>query len=523
MKFLIRLLFCLSIISLFSCSNDELDGTPSNLPSNVKSYKLYSFELFKESGRISLEEDTDGIVRFRVNLDQPVATTSAVNIYEGSFNGVNRIMITLNPIQAGETESITVVTQTDNGTRVSYEDLLNIDGHLKILNNLNNNHFDINTFTDLGVNAFAQGDEKMYPLYNNEEVIGVMGMLPREFEGKPMLIGVHLLEADDAYDYLPAIYEGTKATGNFENKLVDLAPILKFASKSSYTNCYDYLTTEAIVNGFGAVLLKKRDVIGKGDVGGNELTGGYNNYKFENVKDLDITGDVTLEERLNGKTLASYNLSSASTTPQSYAVNLNSNNYIQQDSIIVNLGIMPEESSETQYADIRTSKSGRELSYTELIENDYHIRINESTDPTYNGPNYFANADIGTAANSGLVSVTVLEKNEEENFNIFVKVDLFERVNGHTKALIKLTEHFDQDYELYLYEGEDFLDSSAEKVIDFNTLDAANEVDGYARDIQKDVNGLPITYEQIMSTSKHYRLIRKSDNKLVAFAIMQRK
>ncbi|AZQ62702.1 hypothetical protein EI427_10770 [Flammeovirga pectinis] len=520
MKFINRLLFCLSIISLFSCSNDELDDTPSNLPSNSKSYKLYSFELFNEAGSISLEEDLDGVVSFRVNVDQPVITTSAVNIYNGSFNGVNEIMITLNPIPEGSTESITVITQTDNGTRVSYEDLLKIDGHLKILNNINNNHFDINTFTDLGENAFNQGEEKNYPLYNNEDVIGEMVMLPREFEGKPMLIGVNLNDIDETYDYLPAIYEGTKATGNYTKKLVELAPILKFASKSSYTNCSDYLTTEAIENGFGVVLLKTGETIGKGDVGGNELTGSYNDYKFENVRTNKITGNIQLKERLNGKTLITFNLSSQSTTPLSYAVNLNSNNYIQQDSVIANLGIMPAESSEMQYADVRTSLSGRELSYAELTENDYHMRINESSDPTYNGPYYFATADIGTAANSGRVSVTVLEQVESENFDVFVKVDLFERINGDSKALIKLTEGLDQDYDLFLYDGEDHLSTSAKKIINFSSLNVGDE--GFARDIYKDADGELITYNEIISVPRHYRLIRKSDGVLVAHAIMAR-
>lgn len=135
LKFVLLSLF---FIGFISCSHDDdLDDDGESVPPVEENiFSTYSINDLNKSGRISIELGEDNKVRIRVDLDIPTSTENTVKIYDGHFDGTDitaEAYLTLNPIASGETSSVTEVTQSDNGSEVSYEDLISADRHLRVL------------------------------------------------------------------------------------------------------------------------------------------------------------------------------------------------------------------------------------------------------------------------------------------------------------------------------------------------------------------------------------------------------
>ncbi|KXX72317.1 hypothetical protein [Flammeovirga sp. SJP92] len=500
------------VLALFSCSHDELDDSPSTLPIQVNTFATYSIASFSKSGRVDIEMDENDKIIVRVNLNQAVTEENAVKIYNGLFDGTEQeVYLTLNPIPAGQTSSVTEVHQSDNGESIQFEDLVKANRNLRVLLN-SEEPYSINVFTDLGENAFVQSGEKNYPLYDKDSsIVAETVMLPRE-NASQMLVAVKLIEKEDSKEYYPSIITGSAATGSLINEvIVSLPPILKFGNETtgniSFANLSDFTDPMAIDNGFMTVTEESTAglEIGRGDVGGNELTGSYNDYVFDNEKNKSYKGTVRLQERRNGYTLIGYQMHSGDHNPsQNSSVGLYISNHIQyNEGEVTQLVEYQSKSESVFYSDVR------QLKYNELLVSDYHIRMFQGTEDK--GGDYYVVSNIGTAAYTGTTSETSITYFEDIIAEP-LKVKLKQRVNGQTEGVIEFASSINPEerYEITIYKGTDINEEHPTALVNLLSVKSSDGNVSY-RDLHSDANGNSIDYIDMVGGQNHYRVKRKID------------
>ncbi|WP_044201799.1 hypothetical protein [Flammeovirga sp. OC4] len=513
------------LISVFSCSNDDLDDTPSTLPVQVNTFATYSVDEFATSGTVSIELDENDKILVRVELSQPVTEEQTVKIYNGLFDGVNHeVYLTLNPIASGETTSITEVVQSDNGNNIIFEQLVSEDRNLRVLKE-SEDPLSINVFTDLGENAFVQSGEKKYAIIDADSAtVAEAVMLPRENEDTPMLVAVRMIDRDDSKDYYPVIRTGTAATGASTNDIiVSLPTILKFTNDNSaavsFMNLTDYTTPLSIVDGFLIITEETSSgtEVGRGDVGGNELTGNYNDYVFDNEKNKTYDGTVRLQERYNGNVLVAYQMHSGDQNPDDTSlVGMYVSNHIQyNEGMVEMLTDYQAGSGSVFYSDVRAIK------YDALLASDNHIRMFQGTEKD---GDYYVVSNLGTAAYTGInieTSITYFDGVIAEP----LKINLKQRVNEKTEGVIEFDSFIasNETYEIKIYKGTDYNAEHPIELVDFSAYDNMSGPVFY-RDVHSDANSNPIKYIDMVGGQNHYRVYRKlgeGDLEYIGYGIIE--
>ncbi|NLR90783.1 hypothetical protein [Flammeovirga agarivorans] len=516
------LLLLIFTIGFISCDNEE-NPIPSNQPIVSKSYKMIQPEEFTYNGTVNLEEDEDGKIILRVTLDQAASEEYQVQLYNGSIDLSATSIETLTPIAEGETESI-----TDLSEKYTYQELTQINAHLRVIKK--ENDLNIESITELGTNEFDYDGEKTYEITNaSGEVVGYSTFIPRT-DG-PMLVGVNLVNPDNQYEYVIDLYEGTKNSGvKTDNPFIELANIPMFSDNNSYTNLpEEYSTPASIEDAF--LLIEKKPIVqgegyyGKADVGGNELTGEVMMYDFAKPGSEDfINGWVKFEERVNGNVLFSHQMTGDSKPYSSFVINLNDDNYFEQGVILAHLGKTKVDTDEVIYFDLRERKDGTPITYNEIISSEYSVRMNKDSDPEYNGTEYFALSDVGTSALNGTHTISVFNFNHIDYSGEEFTIEMHERINGMAFFKSSYSEFLEESesYRIYLYEGTDYTDESAAQVALVGILDERYNDPTYEEDIiNVDVNGDSINYDQLLERAGHYRLIRQSDEEVIANGLLK--
>ncbi|MBD0400965.1 hypothetical protein [Flammeovirga sp. EKP202] len=514
------------LISVFSCSNDDLDDIPSTLPVQVNTFATYSVDEFATSGAVSIELDENDKIVVRVELPQPVTEEQTVKIYNGLFDGVNHeVYLTLNPITSGETTSITEVVQSDNGDNIIFEQLVSEDRNLRVLKE-GEDPLSIHVFTDLGENAFVQSGEKKYAVIDADSAtVAEAVMLPRENEDTPMLVAVKMMDRDESKDYYPVIRTGTAATGTSTNDIiVSLPTILKFTNDNSaavsFMNLTDYTTPLSIVDGFLSITEETSSgtEVGRGDVGGNELTGNYNDYVFDNEKNKTYDGTVRLQERYNGNVLVAYQMHSGDQNPgNTSSVGMYVSNHIQyNEGMVEMLTDYQAGSGSVFYSDVRAIK------YDALLASDNHIRMFQGTDEK--AGDYYVVSNLGTAAYTGTnteTSITYFDGVIAEP----LKINLKQRVNDQTEGVIEFDTYIgsNETYEITIYKGTDFNAENPTVLVNFSTYDSTGGPVFY-RDVHSDANSNAIDYVDMVGGQNHYRVKRRvegGDYEYIGYGIIE--
>jgi len=122
LKVLIVLVVCLSFTN---CSND--DG-PAQLKSQI--YQLRYVEDPSLLGKIIISQNSDGSSNVRMELNGTSTEVHPTFIYYNSLSQGGPVAITLDP--CGCVVSNTHVTKLDNGNPITFDELINFNGHLKV-------------------------------------------------------------------------------------------------------------------------------------------------------------------------------------------------------------------------------------------------------------------------------------------------------------------------------------------------------------------------------------------------------
>jgi len=126
-------LFLLSFsLVISSCTKEDSDSNPST---SVKVFTLKPVSNSQISGKVTFTKNEDGSTTVLLEI-----SNSSTDIHPAFINYNNAetggsVAITLAPIECECEASTTIVTTLDDGTPITYEQLMEFDGHLSIHQN----------------------------------------------------------------------------------------------------------------------------------------------------------------------------------------------------------------------------------------------------------------------------------------------------------------------------------------------------------------------------------------------------
>lgn len=162
----------LGLIMLHSCSDDDPTPAPP-LTGQQMMFNLMTVGNSGVMGNATFAMREDGATVLTLAL----TGTSSGNMHPAHihFNTAAEggdIAVGLTPVDGATGESVTVITALEDGTSISYEELIEFDGYINVHNSMD----DLATLLaqgDIGQNALT-GESKAYPL-GEKDIDGVSG------------------------------------------------------------------------------------------------------------------------------------------------------------------------------------------------------------------------------------------------------------------------------------------------------------------------------------------------------------
>ena len=125
MKILKVLIVLVVGLSFTNCSNDD---DTAQLRSQI--YQLRYVDDPSLLGKVIISENSDGSSNIRMELNGTSSEIHPTFIYHNNLSQGGPVAITLDP--CGCVVSNTRVTNLDNGNKISFDELINFNGHLKV-------------------------------------------------------------------------------------------------------------------------------------------------------------------------------------------------------------------------------------------------------------------------------------------------------------------------------------------------------------------------------------------------------
>ena len=144
------LLMFLSLAFITACekSDENPEPDPPMETGNEETFNLFLTSTQQLGGTIKFIELDDGTIKVKINISGLDASAShPVHIHNNSSAEGGGIAISLENVVGSSGESETIVSALDDGTSITYEALIDFDGHVKV-------HL---SESDLGT-IIAQGD-----------------------------------------------------------------------------------------------------------------------------------------------------------------------------------------------------------------------------------------------------------------------------------------------------------------------------------------------------------------------------
>jgi len=168
-KLILTALIVLPFIMFTSCNNDG-DNTLISGPS--RTFQLNSVSNPDISGTARFVSNDDGSVTIELRLlGTSVGEIHPAHVHYNSAIEGGGVAISLNPVDGSTGESSTTITQLDDNTPITYQELVTFDGHVNV--HLSSANLGVLVAQgDIGENELT-GQEITYPL--NEVASGISG------------------------------------------------------------------------------------------------------------------------------------------------------------------------------------------------------------------------------------------------------------------------------------------------------------------------------------------------------------
>lgn len=435
----IGLFVLFSLFLLFSCNNDDdpVIEEPKET-GNTKSFNLFSTTTRQISGSVKFAELDNNTTKVEITLSGLSPTGDhPSHIHDNSGAKGGGIAVSLGNVSGASGKSETIVSEKDDGTAITYNELINFNGHINVHESMANLSTVI-TQGDIGPNELTPNFEEYdLPEAGGTGISGDVTFVERvsgeilaiiELENTPAG-GQH-----PAHIHLNSVVSGggisisfNPVNGDTGFSLTDFTE-LDDGTPISLNQLKDF-------DGHVKVHLSAADlatVVAAGDIGGNLLTGEMESYPLMEVAVEGISGTVLFKERINGKTLVEIELEN---TPEGgiHPVHIHANSAAEGGSVIIPLSNVDGTKGKS-LTDVSADKDGNPLTYGDLIVFDGHAMVHLSAEQI---STIVARGDIGNNALTG--EETSYELTELNGSGVSGTFKLQQRKNGFTLATIMLT------------------------------------------------------------------------------------
>lgn len=386
--FLMCLMLASAVIYLSGCDDD--DEPQPQLTGEAKTFTLGPVSDPAISGTVTFAERDDDKVLVTIQLNGTQAgNTHPAHIHVNSAAETGAIILDLTAVTGAGGKSETVVDVLNDGTAVSYEDLLALDAHV----NVHASESDLATLIaqgDIGVNELT-GATKVYTLtpVADPAVTGTLTIAKRQ-KGTSLvtvaLTGTQAGATHNSHFHKNSVAQGgpivinLSAVNGTTGKAVTSVDTLNTGEPITYEELLDY-------NGHFNVHVGSSYVV-QADIGGNELTGDTKVYIPQPVADPNVSGTLTLAKRKRGTTLVTVALTG--TQPgATHNSHFHSNTIAFEGAkpITINLKAV-NGTTGMAITSVDTLNNGTPITYEELLNYNGHFNVHV-------GSTYVVQVDIG--------------------------------------------------------------------------------------------------------------------------------
>ena len=378
----------LSILLMTAGCNDDDDMDPvDQLPELTGKQTVYNLVAANNSGiagTIVFAETTDYATLITVSMSGGTqGGTHPIHIHENSATAGGGIVIELGEVDGSKGSLVVEISETDDGSNVSYDDLINFDGHI----NIHDSPQDLANLvaqTDIGGNVFT-GENEDFDLFGilNQDVKGEVSIHERK-NGKTLV--VIKLEDDDTDTAHPThIHRNTAVEGGpiaISLNAVDAVTKMSFTDINSLDDGtpVSYSALEDF-DGYVNVHLSSdalSTLVVQGDFGQNELTSDDETYDLLENGGSGVSGSVVFTKRRNDETLITITLAG---TPESgtHPAHIHQNPAADGGPIILDLNAVNGDTgmSKTQ---VTVLNDGTPVTYDDLLDLNGHINVHLSNE-----------------------------------------------------------------------------------------------------------------------------------------------
>jgi hypothetical protein len=427
-------LFATTFVYLTGCDDDP----DPQLTGDSKTYDLASVSNPSISGTVTFAERDDDMVVITIELDglQPGGSHPS-HIHANTAAETGDIILDLNAVDGTTGRSETILNTLNDGSPLTYEDLLSLDGYVNVHESASN----LGTLIaqgDIGQNELT-GDTEEYNLgpVSNPAISGVATFAKR-VNGET-LVTVALDGTTDGDVHPSHIHANSAAQGG--GIVIDLNDVDGTTGEShtniSQRNDGTAITYDEMINfnGYLNVHLSSSvlgTLIAQGDIGQNELTGDKKEYPLGPVSNPAISGKATFEKRKNGTTLVTVALT-GTTTGNSHPSHIHANSAAQGGGIVIDLKNI-DGATGISRTSVTQLNSGPAITYDELLNFNGYLNVHLSSASL---ATLIAQGDIGQNELTGDNKVYTL--NPVSDPAISGTVTFAKRKNGNAMITISLT------------------------------------------------------------------------------------
>jgi hypothetical protein len=421
------------LVYLAGCNDDS----GPLLTGDTKNYALASVSDPAINGTVTFAKRDDGqtLITIQLTGTQPGASHPA-HIHANTAAETGGIVLDLADVEGSGGKSETLVKSLNDGTPLSYEELVAFDGYV----NVHKSSTDLGTLVaqgDIGENELT-GDTENFPLgaVSNPGISGTATFAKR-VNGET-LVSVSLIGTTAGDSHPSHIHANTAAQGG--GIVIDLNNIDGTTGKSSTNvdqlNDATPITYDELLNfnGYLNVHLSAAvlgTIVAQGDIGQNKLTGDKEEYDLGPVSNPEISGVATFEKRENGTTLVTVALEGTS-AGDSHPSHIHANSAAAGGGIVIDLTNINGTTGMSRTSVLQLN-NGTAITYDELIEFNGYLNVHLSSAAL---GTLVAQGDIGQNALTGESKVFTL--NAVSDPNISGTTTFAARKNGKTMITISL-------------------------------------------------------------------------------------
>ena len=488
-QFLTCGLIASAVVFLSGCDDEEDPGP--QLTGNTKQYVLNAVSDPAISGTVTFAERDDDQVLITIQLNGTQSgSMHPAHIHANSAAETGPIVLDLNEVNGTDGKSETIVNALNDGTAISYDDLLDFDGYV----NVHASSSDLGTLVaqgDIGQNELT-GDNKVYALtpVADPAVTGTATFAKRK-NGSTLvtvaLTGTQAGATHPSHIHANTIAQGGSIVINLNNvdgtsgMAVSNVDTLNNGTAITYEQLLDF-------NGYLNVHTGNTFVV-QADIGGNELTGDAKIYAMTPVADPEVSGMVTFEKRKKGTTLVTIALEGTQAGAM-HPAHFHANTIAETGGIVINLKALNGTTGMSQTS-VDTLNNGDAITYEQLLDFNGYINV-------HTGSTFVVQADIGQNELTGDHQHYAL--NEVGGSGVSGEVTFDKRKNGKAQITIALEGTVDGgDHPAHIHANNAATDGTI--VLDLNNVNGATGMSVTSANKLKD--GTEITYDQLVAYNGH--------------------